>query len=68
MPGQGRRLRTEGAWQLPKIIWSCQHCGTVLALWQVKCFNCHRAALSWLHLVFGVAVVIPALFLLLKLI
>jgi uncharacterized OB-fold protein len=52
---------------MPKIIWSCQNCGTVLPLWKMKCPNCRKPALSWLHVAAGAAVVLPALFLLLKL-
>ena len=51
---------------MTKLIWSCQSCGQVLPLWKMKCSNCHKAALSWLHLVMGIAVVLPAVFLLLK--
>ena len=53
---------------MTKIIWSCQECGQVLPLWQLKCSNCHKAAVSWLHLVAGAAVILPALFLLFKLV
>lgn len=42
-----------------RIIWSCSECGTVLPLWQVKCTNCHRLTLSWLHvIVFGAALLL----------
>ena len=42
-----------------RIIWSCSECGQVLPLWQFKCTNCHRLALSWLHVgVFGVALLL----------
>jgi hypothetical protein len=42
-----------------RIIWSCSECGTVLPLWQFKCTNCHRLALSWLHfIVVGAAVLL----------
>lgn len=51
---------------MPRIIWSCHDCGTVLALWKMKCTNCHRAALSWLHLITVAAVGLPALFLLVR--
>ena len=54
--------------RLPKIIWSCPNCGTVLPVWKMKCSNCHKAALSWLHVAMGVVVALPAVFLLLKLI
>ena len=50
-----------------RIIWSCSDCGTVLPLWQVKCTNCGRLALSWLHLTVAILVIAPALFLLMKL-
>jgi hypothetical protein len=43
-----------------KIIASCDHCGTVLPLWKMKCSNCHKAALTWLHLVALVAVALIA--------
>lgn len=52
---------------MPKIIWSCHDCGTVLPVWKMNCPNCHKAAISWLHLIAGVVVVLPALFLLIKL-
>ena len=42
-----------------RIIWSCSECGQVLPLWQFKCTNCHRLALSWLHLMaFGIALLV----------
>jgi hypothetical protein len=48
-----------------RIIWSCSECGTVLALWQIKCTNCHRLALSWLHvIVFGATILLALYFLL----
>jgi len=53
---------------MTKIIWSCHNCGTVLPLWKMKCPNCRRAALSWLHLIAAVAIVLPGLYLVLKLI
>jgi translation initiation factor IF-1 len=53
---------------MPKIIWSCSHCGTILPLWQVKCSNCQRLALSWLHLIVGLAVALVVVFGALKLI
>jgi RNA polymerase subunit RPABC4/transcription elongation factor Spt4 len=52
---------------MAKIIWSCQHCGTVMPLWQMKCPNCHKQALSWLHVIAGAVVIVPAVFLLIKL-
>jgi len=52
---------------MPKIIWSCSECGTVLPLWQTKCTNCHKRALSWLHVVAGMLVILPAVFILIKL-
>ena len=51
---------------LPKIIWPCSHCGTVLALWMMKCFNCHRLALSWLHLIAVAVIGRPVLLLLIR--
>lgn len=56
----------KGTGIMPKIIWSCQDCGTVMAVWKMKCPNCQRGALSWLHLIVGVAVALPALLLMLK--
>jgi hypothetical protein len=53
---------------IAKIIWSCSHCGTVLPLWRIKCTNCHRLALSWLHLGVGVALSLSVLFVVFKLI
>ena len=53
---------------MPKIIWSCSECGTVLPLWKMRCSNCHRVALSWLHLMVLAGVTLPLLILLIKLI
>jgi len=48
-----------------RIIWSCSDCGTVLPLWQIKCTNCHRLTLSWLHfVVLVIAVMLLVVFLL----
>lgn len=52
---------------MTKIIWSCHNCGTVLPLWKMKCSNCHQAAVSWLHLLAGAIIVLPALLLIVKL-
>lgn len=52
---------------MAKIIWSCHNCGTVLPLWKIKCSNCHKLVLSWLHVVVVVVVALPALFLVLRL-
>src|SRR5437762_5402437 len=52
---------------MPKVIWSCSHCGTVLPLWQVRCTNCRRLAVSWLHLIVGLCVTLSAVFVVLKL-
>ena len=51
-----------------RIIWSCSECGTVLPLWRVKCTNCHRLALSWLHLIVAVLILVPAAFILVRLV
>jgi RNA polymerase subunit RPABC4/transcription elongation factor Spt4 len=51
---------------MTKIIWSCPNCGTVLPVWKMKCSNCHRPAVSWLHLIVVVAVALPAFFVLLR--
>jgi len=50
------------------MIWSCQNCGTILQLWKFKCPNCSKSAVSWLQLVIIAAVVLPALFLVVKMI
>lgn len=47
-----------------RIIWSCSECGQVLPIWQFKCTNCHRLALSWLHLIAFGAVALIILFVL----
>jgi predicted ATP-dependent serine protease len=52
---------------MTKIIWSCHNCGTVLPLWKMKCSNCHKPAVSWLHVVAGATIVLPVLFFLVKL-
>jgi hypothetical protein len=54
---------------MPKIIWSCSNCGTVLPLWRIKCSNCQGRELSWFHLLFVAVTAVPLiLFLFLKLI
>jgi RNA polymerase subunit RPABC4/transcription elongation factor Spt4 len=53
---------------MAKIIWSCHNCGTVLPLWKMKCPNCHKLALSWLHVVVVAAVALPALLFMLRLV
>ena len=53
---------------MPKFIWSCSDCGTVLPLWQVKCSNCSRLAISWLHLAAACAIALSALIVVIKLI
>jgi|GEM_PF-1034314 len=60
-----RQIRP-GNGNMPKIIWSCSDCGTVLPLWQIKCTNCHRLALSWLHLILASGTALSAVVLLLK--
>jgi predicted ATP-dependent serine protease len=52
---------------MAKIIWSCGHCGTVLPLWKIKCPNCQKSAMSWLHVIAGAAVIVPVVFLVIKL-
>jgi hypothetical protein len=51
---------------MPKIISSCSNCGTVLALWKIKCSNCRRHELSWFHVVALVATAGPLLILFFK--
>lgn len=48
------------------MIWSCPHCGTILKLWKVKCPNCHKSTVSWLHFAVFAAVALPALFIAVK--
>jgi hypothetical protein len=55
-----------GDGKMPKIIWSCSDCGTVLPLWQIKCTNCHRLALSWLHVILASGTALSAVVVLLK--
>lgn len=50
------------------MIWSCQNCGTILQLWKMKCPNCSKSAVSWLHLLVIAVMVLPALFLVVKMI
>ncbi len=51
---------------MPKMIWYCHNCGTVLPLWKIKCPNCHRSAMSVLQIAVVAIVAIPAFFLVLK--
>ena len=60
-----RQIRP-GDGNMPKIIWSCSDCGTVLPLWQIKCTNCHRLALSWLHVILASGTALSAVVVLLK--
>jgi len=50
---------------MPKMVWYCHNCGTVLQLWKIKCPNCKRSALSVLQLGVAAIVAVPALFLIL---
>ena len=50
------------------MIWSCEHCGTVLQLWRIKCPNCRKAAVSWLQLAVGAAIGLPVLYYVIKMI
>ena len=45
-----------------RLVWSCNHCGTVLALWRITCPNCRNKSLSWLHVAAMGVVVLPTLF------
>jgi hypothetical protein len=46
------------------MVWSCDECGTILKLWQIKCPNCKQSGMSLLHgvviaaVLLGVAVVL----------
>jgi len=51
---------------MPKIIWSCSNCGTVLPLWKIKCSNCRRRELSWFHVIIAVATAAPLLIVMIK--
>jgi hypothetical protein len=51
---------------MPKMIWYCHNCGTVLKLWKVKCPNCRRSAFSVLQVAVVAILAVPAFFLLLK--
>jgi ribosomal protein S27E len=51
---------------MPKMIWYCHNCGTVLKLWKVRCPNCRHSAISWLHVLVIAVVGLPALLLLAK--
>jgi hypothetical protein len=44
------------------MIWSCEPCGTVLKLWQIKCPNCRKSAVSWLQLAAAAAIALPVLY------
>lgn len=48
------------------MIWYCHECGTKLRLWKVKCPNCHRSAMSWLHVIVIGAFAFTTVFYLLK--
>lgn len=49
------------------MIWSCDYCGTILPLWKMRCPNCKKSAISWLHIAAVAIVGGPALFILAKL-
>ena len=48
------------------MIWYCHDCGTVLRVWTIKCTNCRRAAVNWLHVVVFAALALTAIFLVLR--
>jgi RNA polymerase subunit RPABC4/transcription elongation factor Spt4 len=48
------------------MISSCDSCGRILPLWQLRCPNCKKSALNWLQLLAMAVLAIPALFLLVK--
>jgi len=66
LPSLTERQIRPGNGNMPKIIWSCSDCGTVLPLWQIKCTNCHRLALSWLHVILASGTALSAVVVLLK--
>ena len=45
-----------------RIIWSCSECGTVLPLWQIKCTNCRKLVLSWLHVIVSGGMILLVLY------
>lgn len=45
----------------------CQHCGTILRLWKIKCTNCRQSVMNWLHLLVITVVAVTAIIYLLKL-
>jgi predicted ATP-dependent serine protease len=53
---------------MPKMVWFCHDCGTVLPLWQIRCPNCHHMAMSLLQVAVIAIVGVPAVLLLIRLI
>jgi hypothetical protein len=53
---------------IAKIIRSCSNCDTVVPLRKIKCTNCHRLALSWLHVAVGLVLSLSVVFVVFKLI
>jgi len=49
------------------MISSCDHCGRILPLWKIRCSNCKKSAMNWLQVLAIAVIVLPALFLLAKL-
>lgn len=52
---------------MPRVISYCQNCGRVLPLWRIRCFYCRGSALNWLHLIVAAALILPTIFLVIKL-
>lgn len=48
------------------MIWYCHDCGTILRLWKVRCPNCRKSAMSWLQIAVIAGVVLPAIFLVMR--
>lgn len=48
------------------MISSCDQCGRILPLWQVRCPECKKSALNWLQLLAMAVMAIPVLFILVK--
>jgi predicted ATP-dependent serine protease len=51
---------------MPKMVWSCNDCGTVLHLWQVRCPNCRKSGMSLLQVAVIAILIVPAVFFVIK--
>jgi hypothetical protein len=48
------------------MIWYCHDSGTILRLWEIKCPNWRRSAMSWLQAIVIATVALTAVFYLLN--